>query len=285
LGNLKLGSGAQSLWSKATFEEVKNQQRRAEMKGTGQSSKIKIVNGWLTSIGIAVLLATPLWASGAQQDRKPPKTDATELAAIDTMKVSEKDGAPRELQRRNPRYELSKGDVFDLTFPFTPEFNQTVTVQPDGYITLMNLGDQYVAGKTVPELRELLQTTYASILHNPAINVVLKDFEKPYFIAGGQVGHPGKFDLRDDTTLTEAIAIAGGFTESSKHSQVLLFRRVSHDWVEVTNLDVKKMFQTGNLTEDLHLQPGDMFFVPQNTISKVKKWIPYTAISTGANIP
>ena len=255
------------------------------MKGTGQSSKIKIVNGWLTSIGIAVLLATPLWASGAQQDRKPPKTDATELAAIDTMKVSEKDGAPRELQRRNPRYELSKGDVFDLTFPFTPEFNQTVTVQPDGYITLMNLGDQYVAGKTVPELRELLQTTYASILHNPAINVVLKDFEKPYFIAGGQVGHPGKFDLRDDTTLTEAIAIAGGFTESSKHSQVLLFRRVSHDWVEVTNLDVKKMFQTGNLTEDLHLQPGDMFFVPQNTISKVKKWIPYTAISTGANIP
>jgi hypothetical protein len=49
-------------------------------------------------------------------------------------------------------------------------------------------------------------------LHNPIINVVLKDFEKPYFIAGGQVAHPGKFDLRDDTTLTEAIAIAGGFT-------------------------------------------------------------------------
>jgi polysaccharide biosynthesis/export protein len=96
----------------------------------------------------------------------------------------------------------------------------------------------------------LLQTTYTKILHDPVINVVLKDFEKPYFIAGGEVSHPGKFDLRDDPTLTEAIAIAGGFTESSKHSQVLLFRRVSNDWLKSKVLNVKKMFQAGNLTED-----------------------------------
>ena len=158
-----------------------------------------------------------------------------------------------------------------------------MTVHPDGYITLTGLGDLYVAGKTVPELRESLQTAYARILHDPVINVVLKDFEKPYFIAGGEVGKPGKYDLRDDTTLTEAIAIAGGFTGSSKHSQVLLFRRVSNDWAEAKILNVKKMFQAGNLTEDLHLQPGDMFFVPQNAISKIKPWIPYTAITTGFN--
>ena len=137
----------------------------------------------------------------------------------------------------------------------------------------------------MPELRELLKTAYGKILHDPVINVVLKDFEKPYFIAGGEVGHPGKYELRDDITLTEAIAIAGGFNESSKHSQVLLFRRVSHDWVEVKILNVKKMFQARNLTEDLHLQPGDMFFVPQNRISKIRKWIPYTSVSTGINPP
>jgi polysaccharide export outer membrane protein len=244
-----------------------------------------MVQGFLASTGIAFFLGTTVCSSGAQQERKPSNVPATELVAFQAMRGSEKEASLPELQRRNPRYELSKGDIFDLTFPFTPEFNQTVTVQPDGYITLTNLGDQYVAGKTIPELRELLQTIYAKILHNPVINVVLKDFEKPYFIAGGQISHPGKFDLRDDTTLTEAIAIAGGFTENSKHSQVLLFRRVSHDWVEVTKLDVKRMFQAGNLTEDLHLQPGDMFFVPQNSISKIKKWIPYTSLSTGATIP
>jgi polysaccharide biosynthesis/export protein len=270
-----------------TFEEVKKPVtgREVEMNGTEQRSRIKMVKGCLTSVGIAVLLGTTVGASGAQQERKPPNVAATELAAIQGMSGSEKEAGTPELQRRNPRYELSKGDIFDLTFPFTPDFNQTVTVQPDGYITLTSLGDLYVAGKTVPELKELLHTTYAEILRDPVINVVLKDFEKPYFIANGQVSHPGKFELRDDTTLTEAIAIAGGFTESSKHSQVLLFRRVSHDWVEVTTLNVKKMFQAGNLTEDVHLQPGDMFFVPQNSISKIKKWIPYTSFSTGIQPP
>jgi polysaccharide export outer membrane protein len=168
-----------------------------------------------------------------------------------------------------------------LTFPFTPDFNQTVSVNPDGFITLAGLGDLRVAGKTVPEVRELLKTAYARILHDPVVNIVLKDFQKPYFIASGQIGHPGKYDLLGDTTLTQAIAIAGGFNESSKHSQVLLFRRVSNDWVEVKVVDVKKMFQAANLTEDLHLQPGDMFFVPQNRISKIKKWIPYTSVSAG----
>jgi len=188
-------------------------------------------------------------------------------------------------QQRNPRYLLTKGDILDLMFPFTPEFNQTVTVHPDGFITLTGLGDLYVAGKTVPEVRELLREAYAQILHDPVINLVLKDFNKPYFIAGGEIGRPGKYELRDDITLTQAIAFAGGFNESSKHSQVLLFRRVSNDWAEVKVLNVKKMFQAANLSEDLHLRPGDMFFVPQNRISKIRKWIPYTSISTGINTP
>jgi polysaccharide export outer membrane protein len=224
-------------------------------------------------------------ASCAQEKQEPPMVAVPEHANTGATSSSEKAIDQPQLHHRNPQYQLSRGDTFDLAFPFTPEFNQTVTVQPDGYITLTGLGDRYVAGKTVPELRELLQTAYARILHDPVINVVPKDFEKPYFIAGGQIGHPGKFDLRGDTTLTEAIAIAGGFTGSSKHSQVLLFRRVSKDWAEVKILNVKKMFQAGNLTEDLHLQPGDMFFVPQNAISKIKPWIPYTSVSTGFTPP
>jgi polysaccharide export outer membrane protein len=179
-------------------------------------------------------------------------------------------------QARNPRYKISKEDIIDLVFPLTPEFNQEVTVHPDGYIQLNSVGDIYVAGKTVPELTELIRQQYTKILHDPVINVLLKDFQKPYFVAGGEIGHPGKYELRDDVTMTQAIAIAGGFTQNSKHSQVLLFRRVSNDWEEVKVLNVKKMFQAGNLSEDVHLQPGDMFFVPQNRISKVKPWIPYS---------
>ncbi len=96
------------------------------------------------------------------------------------------------LQHRKSRYQLHSSDVLELSFPFTPEFNQAVTIQPDGYITLRGLESIKVDGKTIPELVDLLRSTYAKILHDPVINVELKDFEKPYFIVGGEVGHPGR---------------------------------------------------------------------------------------------
>jgi polysaccharide export outer membrane protein len=167
----------------------------------------------------------------------------------------------------------------ELNFTFVPAFNQTVVVQPDGFITLRPLGDLYVEGKTVPELTQLLQAEYGKILQKPIFTVELKDFEKAYFIASGQVARPGKYELRGDMTVAQAVAIAGGFNEKAKHSQVLLFRRVSNEWVQVMQLDMKKMLHQANLSEDLHLQPGDMLFVPQNFLSKVKDFIPAARMS------
>jgi len=89
--------------------------------------------------------------------------------------------------------------------------------------------------------------------------------------------------LRADTTLVEGIAIAGGLTDSAKHSQVLLFRKVSSDWMEGRILDVKKMLNQKNLSEDLHLKPGDMIIVPQSKVSKIRRYIPATGLGIGIN--
>lgn len=187
------------------------------------------------------------------------------------------------LREEHFRYRLHRGDTIDIAFPFTPEFNQSVTVQPDGYISLTSVGTVHVENKTVPELAELIRTNYAAILREPVVNIVLKDFEKPYFIANGALAKPGKYELRSDTTLTEAVAIAGGFTEDSKHSEVFLFRRVAGNWVELKRLDVKEMYKKADLSEDLHLQPGDMVFVPQNRYSKFKRYIPSPGIGIMAS--
>jgi polysaccharide export outer membrane protein len=253
------------------------------MKGSGQKITSRMGRGCRAAIEITVLVGTMVWQCGAQEKPEPAMPGSTEQAAANATTASEKELDRPELQERHPEYLVSRGDSFDLAFPFSPEFNQTVTVQPDGFITLMNLGERYVAGKTVPQLRQLVQGAYAKILRDPVINVVPKDIDKPFFIAGGQIGRPGKYDLRGDTTLAEAIAIAGGFTGSSKHSQVLLVRRVSRDWAKVQIINMKKMLQEGNFKEDVHLQPGDMFFVPQNSISKIKPWIPYVSVTTGFN--
>ena len=192
-------------------------------------------------------------------------------------------GTERHFQDRYPRYRLIPGDVIDLMFEFTPEFNRTVTVQPDGFITLPSIGDIHVSGRTVTELTLLLESAYSNTLYEPKIAVVLKDFEKPYFTAGGQLAHPGKYVLHGDTTLTEAIAMAGGFTDASKHSQVLLFRHLSSEWTEARVVDVKKMMASKDLHEDIYLRSGDMIFVPQNRISKIARFLPKAGVSTYIN--
>jgi protein involved in polysaccharide export with SLBB domain len=183
-------------------------------------------------------------------------------------------------QERNPRYRIHPGDVLELAFSFTPEFNQTLNVEPDGFVNLKDVGDLHIAGETIPELTALLKSRYASILHDPEISIVLKDFDEPHFIVGGEVNRPGKYELRTDTTVMEAIAIAGGLNDRSKHSQVLLLRRVSTDWVEVKKLNLKTMAKSANFAEDVHLRPGDMIFVPQNSLSKVKPFLPFSALSS-----
>jgi polysaccharide export outer membrane protein len=114
--------------------------------------------------------------------------------------------------------------------------------------------------------------------------VVLKDFEKPYFIADGQVGKPGRYEMRGTVTLTEAVAIAGGFTENAKHSQVLLFRRVNDQWLSAKIFNIKDMEKRGDLHEDTTLKPGDMVVVPKNTLSKIKPFIPNSGMGAYTQI-
>jgi polysaccharide biosynthesis/export protein len=184
---------------------------------------------------------------------------------------------------RHPLYRLHPSDVVEVTFTVAPEFNQTLTVQPDGYVMLKDAGPVEAQGLTVPEFSHAVQAAYQGYLHDPEAAVVLKDFERPYFVVGGKVGKPGKYELRSDTTVAEAVEIAGGFTAEAKHSQVVLFRRVDEDLVETRVLNLKKMLKENSLKEDVHLRAGDLIFVPQNTISKIARFMSKPSVSMYIN--
>lgn len=181
------------------------------------------------------------------------------------------------LHERNPRYQLRKGDTFDLDFALSPEFNQTVAIQPDGYVTLKGVGTIFVENQTLPELTETVKVAYSKILHDPVVAIALRDFEKPYFIANGQVARPGKYDLRSDLTVTEGVAIAGGFNDRAKHSQVVLFHPVPGGY-EAKILNIKKLLATHNLSEDPQIRPGDMLYVPQSSFSKIRSFLPTSSM-------
>ncbi|MGA2098459.1 MAG: polysaccharide biosynthesis/export family protein, partial [Candidatus Acidiferrum sp.] len=187
--------------------------------------------------------------------------------------------------QRNPRYKLQPDDGLVISFPLSPEFDQpshcvqttncSVQVQPDGYIDVEGAGSVYVQGLTVPEVVEALKKAYAGVLHDPIIHVDLVEFQRPFFLVSGQVGKPGQYDLRHDTTVSEAIAIAGGFAPTAK-TQVFLYRRVSDSTAEVKELKLKDILHGKNVNEDVHLRPGDMIFVPEKAITKFRKYVPYS---------
>jgi polysaccharide export outer membrane protein len=153
--------------------------------------------------------------------------------------------------------------------------NQTVTVQPDGYISLQNAGGLHVQGLTVPELVDALKKAYAGVLHDPIINVDLEDFQKAFFTVSGQVGKPGKYDLRSNITVAEALAIAGGMTPEAK-TQIFLFHRTANGWVETRKVNMKDILQGKNVNEDASIKPDDMIYVPEKFIANFKKYVPYS---------
>jgi polysaccharide biosynthesis/export protein len=192
-------------------------------------------------------------------------------------------GSPLLGGERRPLYRLRNSDVVEISFTVSPEFNQILTVQPDGYVALKDAGMVTAQGLTLPEFSEAVREAYRGYLHDPQVAVALKEFEHPYFTVGGEVGRPGKYELRSDTTVAEAVQIAGGLTSQAKHSQVVLFRRVNEDLVETRLLNLKKMLKENSLREDAHLHPGDLIFVPQNAISKIARFLTRPSVSMYMN--
>lgn len=176
------------------------------------------------------------------------------------------------LQTR-PRYLLRAGDTLDLQYRLTPEFNQTVMVQPDGYINLNVAGTVQVGGLTVDQAHDLIVNKESSKLKDPELNLVLESFTHPYVVVAGQVAKPGQIELKENTTALGAIMLAGGFTPNAKAGQVVVFRKVNDSIAEVKILHLSRINKTAQLEKDMALQPGDMILVPQDRISKIEHYL------------
>jgi polysaccharide export outer membrane protein len=184
---------------------------------------------------------------------------------------------------RNPRYRLQAGDVLEVMYRYTPEFNQSVTVQPDGFITLNLVGDIKAGGLTVPDAKVVIGEKSSVRLRDPEVSIVLKEYVKPHFVVAGEVTAPGRFELRGSMTALEAVAMAGGLKASAKHSQAILYRKVEPEMAEAKLINLKQLATLQGIVEDFQLRNGDVLLVPQNRISKIERFVKWGNFGVYAN--
>lgn len=158
-----------------------------------------------------------------------------------------------------------------------------MTVQPDGFVSLEIGGDVKVAGRNLDQVRKIILAFAGKRLASPEVIVVLKEFQKPYVVVAGEVVQPGKFELREKVTAVQAVLLAGGFKDSAKSSQILVFRKLNGEMAEVRVLNFKSLKRTSDLENDLVLQQGDMILVPRNRISKIERYVRLASLATFLN--
>ncbi|MBA3913533.1 MAG: polysaccharide biosynthesis/export family protein [Acidobacteriales bacterium] len=116
--------------------------------------------------------------AAAQQQR--PRV-AVKSAGLVTTKTGAADGAssPALTGERRPLYRIHKSDVLELHFTFSPELDQSASVQPDGFLALRGVQPIYVEGLSLPQVQQAVSSAYADRLRDPEITITLNDFEHP----------------------------------------------------------------------------------------------------------
>lgn len=189
-------------------------------------------------------------------------------APVIAQKLLEQMAAAQEAES----YLIRRGDKLSIKFPYHKELNEeSLTVRPDGYITLATIGDVRVNGQTVAQLKRRLEKEYSEVLVNPVISVNLIEFQMAHIFVGGQVQRAGSFELRAGQTLMQAVILAGGFTNDANRRLVLHARPTGDGKLKVTQHDALMMISDTKKAYDLPLQDGDYIFVPDAKLTKISR--------------
>ena len=95
----------------------------------------------------------------------------------------------------------------------------------------------------------------------------------------GEIEGPGEVEVSPDTSLSGAIAVAGGPTEDARLKRVQLIRLNSSGQVETQTIDLR------DLDDDYQVQSGDIIFVPERGVSTALSWTErFLSIFTGISV-
>ncbi|HOY43235.1 MAG TPA: polysaccharide biosynthesis/export family protein [bacterium] len=170
-------------------------------------------------------------------------------------------------------YRLGFGDVIDIKFLASPEYNETVSIRPDGRISLQGVGELDALGLSPAELDSVVTAAYAQLLVHPDVTVIVREFGGQKCYVAGEVDHPGSMDVAKGMTLLRAIASAGGPKKSAKMGSVILIRMDGEQRAEATRIDLSYTSMKGGIENDLPVMGNDIIYVPRTFIADVNAFV------------
>jgi polysaccharide export outer membrane protein len=159
-------------------------------------------------------------------------------------------------------YIIGPSDVLAINVWKDTELTRTVTVRPDGKISLPLVGELPVSGLTALTVQRLIAQRLREYISTPQVTVIVQEVKSQTYVIVGKVAKPGSYELGKPTTILEAIATAGGLLDFAKASKINIIRRRDGGPSETLHFDYKKAIKGKNPEQNVELKSGDTIVVP-----------------------
>ncbi len=141
-------------------------------------------------------------------------------------------------------------------------------VHPDGTVRLPKVGAICVQGMTLDEIKREVNLRYSRIVAGLEIEPIINAEATHFVFVTGEVGTPGRYQLLGPTSVTQAIALAGGTRISGNLREIVIFRR-AEDWrLLATRIDLRgaHLGKVPTPADEIWLRDSDLVIVPQTPI-------------------
>lgn len=151
--------------------------------------------------------------------------------------------------------------------------SKLTAVRPDGYVSFPVITDVLAGGKTLPELKGVVQRKYKEQIDNLTVTMILKVMKANLAYVYGEVEKPNSYIMDGNITVSQLVSRAGGLSENAERSTILVISRDKkrRPWGRLVNLE--KVQHGGDISQDLLLQQYDVVYVPKTKIAQRNLWV------------
>jgi polysaccharide biosynthesis/export protein len=192
----------------------------------------------------------------------PTKAAATAPAASPAMPTPSGAVAPPGGFPLSSDYIIGPEDVLQVTIWKNESLSRTLPVRPDGKISLPLLHDIQAAGLTAMQLRDKIATALAEFMPHPEVAVSVNDVRSYRISVLGEVMKPGVLQLKADTTILEALALAGGFRDFASPGKIMVIRKDDRGNTQKLKFNYNRAVRDSNPDDNIVLKSGDVIVVP-----------------------